>query len=664
LNGAHRSDDSSDLTPYPQVAVCELDRELRCLRVNPPMREITGWPQADHIGRRLGEMLPAAAAALHPVCEQVLASGEPRVDTDVRVGAPAARERWLATILPRRADDGRPVGLTILLRSATHRDRLGQMLQDRLRFEALLSELARGFVMSRLDEIDAQIEQGLERIVAFFAVDAAQAYELCDQGRFRLLRHTVAPGFEFGLPEFPDEEFPWLTAEVLRGREVRLSRLDELPPEAAPDRASAASRGIRAAVLCPIVINGEVGGAIVLNSLRHERYWRDDLLETLRLAGEMFGAAISRRRAEERLAQEKQFVEAILDGLPGLFFMLDEDGRLVRWNRNREVVTGYTAAELRGRHYADMTGDGVRAREAIARAFSDGVAQIEHEVPTRDGRRLPYLASGRRVVLDGRQYIVGMGMDISALRAAQDHIRRQQAELTHVARVSVMGELVAAIAHELNQPLTAIRTNAQATRRMLARGEPDMAEFDEALEDISADAARAGEIIRRLRELLRKGESEKLPLDVNDLLRNLEPLTKIDALRSDVSVVMALAPDLPTIVGDRIQLQQVMLNLVRNGCDAMRGCARPDDRLVVRTVLAQPGTVEITVEDAGPPLSDEAFSRMFQPFYTTKSAGLGVGLSISRSIVEAHGGFLWATRNPERGLTMHITVPCANEIAR
>jgi len=640
------------------VGVCELDRELRCLGLNRAMAALTRQPFAGHVGRSVREILPPGGAALESLCRQVLGSEQPIIDADVRIAGPEGR--WLVTIIPHGTDDGGPVGVTILFRPPAYGDRLGRNLQDRLRFEALLSELARGFVGSRFDEIDAQIRQGLERIVEFFAADGGQVLELREDGSARLLSHALAPGFEFDLPELPDVEFPWIAAEVLRGREIRISHLDELPPEAGRDRLSIASRGVRSLVVCPIVVDGKIGGSIVLNSARHERHWPDELVGTLRLAGEMFGAAITRRRAEERLAQEKQLVEAVLDSLPGLFFMLDENGRMVRWNRNREVVTGYSAEELRGRHFLEGIAPEYEkgAAEAFARGFADGGAQLEHEVPTKDGRRIPHLATGRRVMLAGKAYALGMAIDISALRAAEDHIRRQQAELAHVARVSAMGELVAAIAHELNQPLTAIRTNAQATRRMLASGEVDKAELDEALGDISADAGRASEIIRRLRELLRKGTPEKLPLDVNELVRGIEPLTKMDALHNDVSLVMDLAPDLPATVGDRIQLQQVMLNLVRNGCDAIRDGARPGGRLVLRTALARPGTVEITLEDAGPPLSDEAFAHMFQPFYTTKPGGLGVGLSISRSIVEAHGGFLWASRNPERGLTMHLTLPC------
>jgi len=659
VNDTHQPGGSADpARGVRPLAVCEFDRGLRCLRVNEAMAAITRQPLADHLGRRLQEILPPPAGPLDSLCSQVLASGEAIIDVGLRIAA--HDDRLLVTIVPRRDDDGRPAGVTLLFRSPTHRDRLGRTLEDRLRFEALLSELARGFVGSRFDEIDAQIRQGLERIVEFFAADGGQVYEFREDGSARLLSHALAPGFEFDLPEVPDVEFPWIAAEVLRGNEIRISHLDELPPEAGRDRLSIASRGVRSVVVCPIVVDRRIGGAIALNSARRERHWPDELVDALRFAGDMFGAAITRRRAEERLAQEKQLVEAILDSLPGLFFMLDENGRMVRWNRNREVVTGYSAEELRGRHFLEGIApeNEKGAAEAFARGFADGGAQLEHEVPTEDGRRIPHLATGRRVMLAGKAYALGMAIDISALRAAEDHIRRQQAELAHVARVSAMGELVAAIAHELNQPLTAIRTNAQATRRMLATGEVDVAEVDEALEDINADAARAGEIIRRLRELLRKGHPQKLPLDVNELVRSIEPLTSLDARHNNVSLVVDLAPDLPATAGDRIQLQQVMLNLVRNGCDATRDGARPGGRLVLRTALARPGTLEITVEDAGPRLSDEAFARMFQPFYTTKPGGLGVGLSISRSIVEAHGGLLWASRSPERGLTMHLTLPC------
>ena len=180
------------------VAVCELDGELRCLRVNEAMAAITRQPLADHLGRRPQEILPPPAGPLDSLCSQVLASGEAIIDADLRIAAPD--DRWLVTIVPRRNDDGRPAGVTALFRSPTPLDPLGRMLHDRLRFEALLSELAQGFVGSRFDEIDAQIRQGLERIVEFFAADGGQVHELREDGRFRLLRHSLAPGVDFDIP--------------------------------------------------------------------------------------------------------------------------------------------------------------------------------------------------------------------------------------------------------------------------------------------------------------------------------------------------------------------------------------------------------------------------------------------------------------------------------
>jgi len=232
----------------------------------------------------------------------------------------------------------------------------------------------------------------------------------------------------------------------------------------------------------------------------------------------------------------------------------------------------------------------------------------------------------------------------------------EQNRLAHVARVSAMGELAAAIAHELNQPLTAIRTNAQATRKMLARGGVDRAELDEALGDITSDAVRAGEIIRRLRDLLRKEDAERVPLDVNELIRGVEPFARADLLEHNAVLVMQLAARLPSVIGDRIQLQQVVLNLIRNASEAMRDAAQRE--IVMSTASAGPETIEVTVRDHGSSLSDEEFGRMFQPFYTTKPSGLGIGLSLSRSIIEAHGGLLWATRNDvDTGITMHFTLP-------
>jgi C4-dicarboxylate-specific signal transduction histidine kinase len=220
-----------------------------------------------------------------------------------------------------------------------------------------------------------------------------------------------------------------------------------------------------------------------------------------------------------------------------------------------------------------------------------------------------------------------------------------------------MGELTSAFAHELNQPLCAILTNAKAAGNLLAAAEPDFQEVADSLGDIARETERARELMQRLRELIRKGEIKQEILDINETLRGVEDLARTEARQRNVSLVMDLAEDLPAIQGDRIQLQQVLLNLVRNGAAAMAKTEDGQQPLVVRTYSQDPQTVVVAVSDAGPPLTDEVLAGMFEPFFTTKADGLGMGLPICRTIIEAHGGKLWATPNPDRGLTVQFTLP-------
>ena len=238
-------------------------------------------------------------------------------------------------------------------------------------------------------------------------------------------------------------------------------------------------------------------------------------------------------------------------------------------------------------------------------------------------------------------------------RAAQD-------ELAHVARVATMGEMAAAFAHELNQPLTAILTNASAGRNLLAVAAPDHDEIAATLADIAEGAERAREIIQRLRDLMRKGEIKRETLDLNETLLAVEALARAEARWHHAALTLELAPDLPPVEGDRIQLQQVLLNLVQNGAAATAVRSGDDRLLVVRSLRRDSNSVTVAVRDAGPPIGDEVFDDMFEPFFTTKPDGLGMGLPICRTIIEAHGGELWAERNRDGGMTVQFTLPVAN----
>ena len=247
---------------------------------------------------------------------------------------------------------------------------------------------------------------------------------------------------------------------------------------------------------------------------------------------------------------------------------------------------------------------------------------------------------------------------------ANDAARRHQADLAHVGRVSVMGEMAAGLAHELNQPLAAIVNFTRGCQRRLRASGAGDAAIQDALEQVSAQAMRAAQIIRRIRDFIRKDEASLAWIDVNELVRNVAVIADADGRREDVHIDLALSPEVPKVYADSIQIEQVILNLMRNGFEAMNEPAEQPKTLSIRTVAQGNRRVDVTVADTGVGLSPELIDRIFDPFFSTKPLGLGLGLSISRSIVEAHGGRLWVEPDPARGSRFHFTLSTDSRNAR
>jgi len=243
--------------------------------------------------------------------------------------------------------------------------------------------------------------------------------------------------------------------------------------------------------------------------------------------------------------------------------------------------------------------------------------------------------------------------------AAEAEVHTVRNEIAHLSRVSLVGELSTSLAHELRQPLTAILSNAQAVRRYLASPSPDMTSVTEIVNDIITEDRRAGEVINRLRSLMKKGEPRVQTLRCEDLLREVTALLKNELVERNVTVSLAFAPALPSLRGDRIQLEQVLINLIINAADSMRGLDRAEREIEVSAARGDGGTVEVRVSDRGHGIAPDQEGAIFEPFFTTKAEGLGMGLAISRTIVEEHAGRLWATNNPERGATLHLVLPGA-----
>jgi PAS domain S-box-containing protein len=299
--------------------------------------------------------------------------------------------------------------------------------------------------------------------------------------------------------------------------------------------------------------------------------------------------------------------------------------------------------------------------EAVENSLRTGAEyRSEYRVVLPNGQ-LRWIAGRGHVEFNGNGQPVrmrGASLDITKRKQAELEAARQRNEMAHLSRVSTLGELSGSIAHELNLPLSAILCNAQAAQRILANDYADLAEVREILNEIVSEDKHAGEVIRHLRLWLEKGEVHQHSLRINEVVQDVLKLIYSDLVNQKVSVDCELAQNLPTVTGDPIQLQQVLVNLVVNACDAMVDCNTPERRLVIRTGTQNGnGAVLVSVTDRGRSIPEEKMEQIFEPFFTTKAKGMGLGLSVCRSIIAAHRGTLWATNNTERGATFHFSLP-------
>ena len=310
--------------------------------------------------------------------------------------------------------------------------------------------------------------------------------------------------------------------------------------------------------------------------------------------------------------------------------------------------------------------DDVHLLTSVVEQADRGEATIElrHRLRMPDGAVKHVHMIARLAAVDRGQYeYLGALMDVSAAHEAAEALHRTQAQLAHATRVTTLGELAASIAHEVNQPLAAVATNGNACLRWLNRPEPNLGEARLALDRILADTHRASEVIKRIRALARKGEAQRLPLDINGLLRETAALVQRELSNHRIVLELRLAPALPLVAGDAVQLQQVVINLLMNAMQAIDGSGpdwlRRQQRIMLSTRLDD-GQVEIEVCDTGPGLSELQAGRLFEAFYTTKADGMGMGLAICRSIVDAHGGRIRALAHDGPGATLVFTLPRAD----
>jgi signal transduction histidine kinase len=352
----------------------------------------------------------------------------------------------------------------------------------------------------------------------------------------------------------------------------------------------------------------------------------------------------------------------ILDGPFGKSIWTDEMFRIFEYDKNEAPTVDKAIRRI---HPDDRE----RMRQFAAAApddrpvGQDGIQPpIEYRLLLPDGR-IKFVLSLRAPAgpeFSGVGTIIGATMDVTDRKKAEEALLRARADLAHASRVNTMGELTAALAHEVNQPIAAAVTNADACLRFLSGETPDLEEAREAATAIVRAGRRAAEIVSRTRDLFKKRVPEPESLDVDDVLRGTLVLLESEARRHSVSIRTALAAGSIAVMGDRVQLQQVIMNLVMNSIDAMKDVEGARE-LAIRSRTTDDGRIEVSISDTGVGLPSQGAERIFDTFFTTKADGTGMGLSISRSIVEAHGGQIWAETNPPRGTIFHFALPVADE---
>ena len=371
---------------------------------------------------------------------------------------------------------------------------------------------------------------------------------------------------------------------------------------------------------------------------------------------------VERRRAENNLRKVLRAVEQS----PAMTIITDIEGKIEYVNPRFTQVTGYDLEEISGKTPRILKSGEMAPREyeTLWNTIAAG-KEWRGEIHNRkkDGELFWALTSISPITDQNGAvtHFLGIAENITQSKRVEEDARRHRNALAHIGRVSVVGEMATSLAHELNQPLAVISGCAHVCLDRLRSGRSGTAEMLDSLEQVAEQAQRASEIIRRTRRFLRKEEDEQRPIDINDAIHNIGGLLRVDAREQGATVDLDLAEGLPLVWADLIQLQQVVLNLTHNGMEAMAECRSGQRQLTIQTSAVDGGAIEVAVRDTGHGIPAANLAHIFDPFFSTKPSGLGMGLAISRSIIEAHGGRLWANSNEGSGTVFRFTLPSAKE---
>ena len=653
-----------------QLALWRWDIARDVIWVSPNGRQLYGIPAGDFINlqRFLDTLHPDDCATTRQAVMGSL-EGDGAFQAEYRVVLPDGAVRWIDARGKVEFNGKRePICLRGVSGDLTERKRVENEVAEQLRFEILLADLSARFVNVPAEQLDDQIEEAQRSVCECLQVDLASLFQWTAEDPSFTRTHfcRLLEGPPLPLRIDAGEFLPWARQQLQAGKTVVFSSLDELPPEAARDKEHFRYLGIKSGGGIPLSAGGGPPvAALTFNAIREERVWPEEIVKRLHLVAEVFANALARKRSEQALRESQERLGLATDAAGvGLWIMTLATEQVWVTPNIRELFRFSPDEQLTYERFFDAIHpeDREPVRHGVADSIETGMPlNLEYRLAdsndsvrwlTSRGRPQPN-SSGKP------DRLMGVTVDITARKLAEMEAAQHRTELAHLTRVTTLNELSGSLAHELNQPLAIILSNAQAAQRLLAQIPPDVEEVREILTDIVSEDRRAGDVIQHLRALMKRGETCIRPLPLNNLIAEVLRLTNADLIGHGVTVERGFATGLPPVLGDRIQLQQLVLNLILNGADAMAGKA-PGTRLLQITTSRHGESALVSIRDHGTGLPVET-AHLFEPFYTTKSQGLGMGLAICRSIVSAHQGRLWAESHPEQGAVFHFEIPLANE---
>jgi len=553
-----------------------------------------------------------------------------------------------------RDEIGEPVRMIGTVQDITERHRVESDLRDRARQQAAVAELGQR-ALTDIDLADL-IDEAVSTLSRVLDADFSKMMELLPDGKTLLFRAGVGWPADFKNQKTLTAESDSQAGVTLRSREPVV--VDDLTnDDRFPLTPTLKEHGVTSGMTVVIAGRHQPFGVLGAHT-RKQRAFAEHDVDFLRAIANVLAEANQRKQAETAIREsEEQYRTLMENHVDGVSIVAG--GKVVLVNKQMCELTGYTIEEMLGRSPADFVAveDRPRSAQRIA-AILDGAKEFvsEYAIQGKHGRKIPIDVASKRIHYQGELAMLSVVRDISERKRALELARQRQEELVHVSRLNTMGEMASGLAHELNQPLTAISVFAE-TCLIKSNGAADQAGLKPILEKIRDQSIRAGGIITRLRQFVDKGSFQQDAVRVDRIIDDVLALLDWELKKESIEVDVQLDDRLPPIHADAIQLEQVVLNLVRNAAEAIIQDDSVQRRVFIQATQNEANDVEISVRDTGPGVDEEALDRVFDAFFTTKDEGMGMGLAICRSIVEAHGGKLSALPGSERGVTFRMTLP-------